>query len=525
MNGQPALHEATKVFVVGAGTMGAGIAEVAARAKHSVRIFDVSEDAVDRALGALGGNLEKSVSKGKLSQELATEIRSRIAPAATLGESADAGLVIEAVAESLPVKRELFGRLEAIVSDETVLATNTSSLSITALANGLRRPERFLGMHFFNPVPFMRLVEVVSGFHTEKSTAEAVLALAKRWGKVPVSARSTPGFVVNRMARPFYGEALALLGERAAEPAVIDRCLRGAGFRMGPCELMDLIGHDVNFAVTESIFQATFGDARFAPSRLQRELVDAGFLGRKSGRGFFEYRESASSRIAATAASTKGSPPPSAKGFPPPSATRVVLHGTGAVVERWSKALAKAGRSFERRENSGFSGLVADGAALRLTDGRPAGAVAAHTGVADTALFDLPLSGDAVSEPPALAWSTARTASDKWQTLAPEWLTAAGFRPQRVGDAAGLVVGRTVAMLINEAADAVLEEVCDAAAADMAMKLGMNFPAGPFEWLETWHAGDVVVLLDHLDDVYRGARYRVSPELRRRAWSSLRRRD
>ncbi len=170
-----------------------------------------------------------------------------------------------------------------------MLATNTSSISVTALANGLAHPGRLVGMHFFNPVPLMKLVEVVSGLHTGTEVAAAIFDLAKAWGKVPVHARSTPGFIVNRIARPYYAETLALLLEQAATPQVLDACLRAAGFRMGPCELMDLIGHDTNFAVTCSVYDANFQDKRYAPSLVQREMVEGGLLGRKSGRGFYAY--------------------------------------------------------------------------------------------------------------------------------------------------------------------------------------------------------------------------------------------
>jgi 3-hydroxybutyryl-CoA dehydrogenase len=174
-----------------------------------------------------------------------------------------------------------------------VLATNTSSISVTAIANGLQHPGRLVGMHFFNPVPLMKLVEVVSGLQTDASVAEAIFELSLAWGKVPVHARSTPGFIVNRIARPYYAETLALLQEQAATPQVLDACLRAAGFRMGPCELMDLIGHDTNFAVTNSVYEANFQDKRYMPSLVQREMVDGGLFGRKSGRGFYTYPEGA----------------------------------------------------------------------------------------------------------------------------------------------------------------------------------------------------------------------------------------
>jgi 3-hydroxybutyryl-CoA dehydrogenase len=229
------------------------------------------------------------VAKGKLDSAEAKAAIARIRPVERLDDAAGVGLVVEAIIENADAKRALFRELEAKVDERCILASNTSSISVTALANGLKAPRRFVGMHFFNPVPLMKLVEVVSGLETDPAVAQAIFELSQRWGKTPVHARSTPGFIVNRIARPYYAETLALLLERAAEPATLDACLRGGGFRMGPCELMDLIGHDTNFAVTESVFAANFFDKRYQPSLVQREMVDGGLLGRKSGRGFFAY--------------------------------------------------------------------------------------------------------------------------------------------------------------------------------------------------------------------------------------------
>lgn len=498
------------VLVVGAGIMGAGIAQVAAQAGHPVRLFDAREGAAAEARAKLAATLDGLVAKGRLEAAAASATLGRIEPVATLEAAVDAGIVVEAIVESLAAKQGLLRQLEALVGEGCVLASNTSSISVTALTQGLRHPGRVVGMHFFNPVPLMKLVEVVSGLQTEAAVAEAVFALAGRWGKVAVHARSTPGFIVNRIARPYYAEALSLLQERATTPAVIDACLRGAGFRMGPCELMDLIGHDTNFSVTESVYAANFGDKRFAPSLVQRELVEGGLLGRKAGRGFFEY-PSGSSRPA-PAGADRGDDLPEL-----PAAARIVLHGQGAAVERWASALEAAGRACERRNESDWTGLEADGAQLRLTDGRPAGRVAAQLQVRDLALFDASLPPGGIPGS-ALAWTVAATASAPWQAQAGAWLRAAGWQDQRVEDAAGLVVARTLAMLINEASDAVLQGVCSAQAADAAMKLGVNYPAGPFEWLAAWDASSVVHLLDHLDDHYRGERYRVSPALRQQAW-------
>ena len=278
------------VAIVGSGTMGAGIAQIAAAAGHRVLVHDARVDAARQAVGKIAAALEKRAAQGKLSRDGASAIVGRIGTCAGLGDLAPAALVVEAIVEDLAAKQGLFRDLESAVGADAVLATNTSSISITAIAAALRRPERLVGMHFFNPVPVMALVEVVSGAATEPQAAETVFATAAAWGKSPVHARSTPGFIVNRVARPFYAEALRVLGEGGGDIATLDAVMREAGgFRMGPFELMDLIGNDVNFAVTRSVHDAFFQDPRFTPSLIQQELVAAGFLGRKSGRGFYRY--------------------------------------------------------------------------------------------------------------------------------------------------------------------------------------------------------------------------------------------
>ncbi len=493
----------TPVLVVGAGIMGAGIAQVAAQAGHAVWLHDTRAGAAAQARDKLATALQGLVAKGRIDAGTAEAAVARITPIAALGDAAGAGLVVEAIIEDLEAKRGLFRELEALLAPDAVLATNTSSISVTAIANGLAHPQRLVGMHFFNPVPLMKLVEVVSGLQTDCAVAAAVFDLAAAWGKTPVHAKSTPGFIVNRIARPYYAETLQLLLEQAAEPAVIDACLRGAGFRMGPCELMDLIGHDTNFAVTQSVYAANFQDKRYMPSLVQAEMVAGGLLGRKTGRGFYGYGEAA------------GVPTlPAYERAGAPYAQRVVLHGTGPLADRLAMALA--GQAFERDTASGWTGLEADGAQLRLTDGRCASALGA-----EVAVFDLPIHPSfAGSEPGTpLAYALSDQASGAWAAMAAQWLRAAGFHAQRVSDVPGLVVARTVAMLINEACDAVHQGVCSEAGADAAMKLGVNYPAGPFEWLARWHAGRIVQLLDALAATYRGERYRVSPALRRRAWA------
>jgi 3-hydroxybutyryl-CoA dehydrogenase len=487
--------------------MGAGIAQIAAQAGHAVLLFDLRDGAAAEAKAKLAKTFDGLVAKGKLGVDAASAALQRIEPVASLRALAPAGVVVEAIVEQLPAKRDLFAQLEGIVGSQAILATNTSSISVTAIANGLQRPQRLVGMHFFNPVPLMKLVEVVSGLQTEVEVATAIFDLAQAWGKVAVHARSTPGFIVNRIARPYYAEALALLHERAAQPQVLDACLKGAGFRMGPCELMDLIGHDTNFAVTQSVYEASFFDKRYVPSLVQREMVDGGLLGRKSGRGFYRYPEGVPAL-------------PVAVHDAPLTAREITVHGHGPIADALEAAATRAlepqGWGPERGFDDEWTGLSIDGARLVLTDGRTATELSRLMQAPDVAVFDRPL-----AVPPAngtaLAYACSARSTEAWRTQAPAWLAALGFAPQPVADAPGLVVARTVAMLINEAADAVLQGVCTPEAADAAMKLGVAYPAGPFEWLADWSESGVIGVLHELDLHYRGERYRISPWLRREA--------
>src|SRR6476469_2145798 len=285
-----ALARDATVAIIGAGAMGSGIAQIAAQAGHPVRLFDTRMGAAEKARATIAQTLQALAAKGKVNAADAAASSARIVAVHALGDCVSARLVIEAIVEDLAEKRALFRELEKVVPASTILASNTSSLSVTAIAAGLRHPGRVAGMHFFNPVPLMKLVEVVAGLATDAATVEMLAATAVAWGKEPVHATSTPGFIVNRCARPFYGEALRLLAEGAADAATIDAVLREAGgFRMGAFELMDLIGNDVNFAVTRSVWEACYHDPRYAPSVLQQERVAAGHFGRKTGRGFFDY--------------------------------------------------------------------------------------------------------------------------------------------------------------------------------------------------------------------------------------------
>ena len=287
------MDRATQVAVIGAGTMGSGIAQVAAQAGHPTLLYDARPGAVDQVLGALRKTLDKLVEKGKLTADQANNVHDRIHPAGALSDLAGCGMVVEAVVEDLAVKKKLFTELEALVTADAVLATNTSSLSVTAIAAACTRPERVLGLHFFNPAPLLPLVEVVPGLATSTDLAARTADLMRAWGKTPVLCKDTPGFIVNRVARPFYGESIRIFEEGIADMPTIDAALKGAGFRMGPFELMDLIGNDINFTVTRTVWESFFYDPRYKPSITQQRQVESGRLGRKSGRGYYNYTDGA----------------------------------------------------------------------------------------------------------------------------------------------------------------------------------------------------------------------------------------
>lgn len=278
------------IGILGSGTMGSGIAQVAAQSGFNVLLYDVSADALQKAMEKVKEELARGVKKGRLTQQQADTALGNIHVHSTLNPLQRSDFIVEAAVEDLSIKRELFKRLDEVLPSNTVLASNTSSFSITSLAPATKRATVVVGMHFFNPPSIMKLVEVVRGKQTSDETVKATCELAMTLGKVPVVCKDTPGFIVNRVARPFYGEALRLLGEGVASVDEIDRIVRlSGGFKMGPFELMDLIGIDVNFAVTKSMYEQYFHEPRFRPHTIQRQMIEAGTLGRKTKRGFYSY--------------------------------------------------------------------------------------------------------------------------------------------------------------------------------------------------------------------------------------------
>jgi len=460
------------VAVIGSGIMGAGIAEVAASYGHPVLVYDINADAISRAIDGIRTRLESRVARGKLSAQASEQTLQRLMPVTDIHALAAADLVIEAASEQMAVKKALFAELAEICPAKTLLTSNTSSISITAIAADLRHPERVAGLHFFNPAPVMKLVEVVSGLATSGEVVEQLSQLAVNWGKQPVRCQSTPGFIVNRVARPYYAEAWRALEEQVAAPEVIDAALRdGAGFPMGPLELTDMIGQDVNFAVTCSVFNAFWQERRFLPSLVQQELVLAGRFGKKSGQGVYSWR----------------SEKPAVNWLEPVSDTYSAMQ-----VQRGSDGVTEI-----------------DGLLLIETQGETAQALANRYGqpvvVCDRQEGDVAVIAAAASNPASA-------------TLKAVWhLQQQGKRVLQVADYPGLLIWRTVAMIVNEALDALQKGVASEQDIDTAMRLGVNYPRGPLAWGEQLGWQRLLRLLENLQRHYGEERYRPSSLLRQRA--------
>jgi|SRR5690625_4108707 len=279
------------ISIIGAGTMGSGIAQVAATAGCSVKLYDTQKEALEKSEQALEKILRRITDRGRITEEEKNRIQSNISYVETLEELSDADLTIEAIIEDIDIKKKVFRELEKIQRKDAIIASNTSSIPIAGIAAALENPERVIGIHFFNPAPLMALVEIIPAVQTSDEVKNKVIKVIKDWGKVGVVAKDTPGFIVNRVARPFYGEALRIYEEGAASFAEIDNAMKGIGFRMGPFELMDFIGNDVNYSVTETVFQEFYYDPRYKPSFTQKRYAQAGYLGRKSGRGYYHYQD------------------------------------------------------------------------------------------------------------------------------------------------------------------------------------------------------------------------------------------
>ena len=500
-----ALKKDNLVGVIGAGTMGAGIAQVAAAAGHSVILFDVAIGAAQKGLDSVRSGLEKLVARGKKTQQEVDALCARIIPSESIQSLSDVSLVVEAIVEDLDIKRRVFAELESLCRADTIIASNTSSISISALAADLEYPERLVGMHFFNPAAILKLVEVVSGLHTSPDIAEMVFETAANWGKTPVHAKSTPGFIVNRIARPYYSEGLRSLNEQAASVATIDAIMRGAGgFRMGPFELTDLIGQDINKAVSESVYAAYFGDKRFQPSVLQAELVAGGLLGRKTQRGFYDY-------------SLESQPQPDFLPLEASSQCRsVTVYGDLGAACELIEMIEKSDMALQIEPADQPYIQIGD-TRLQLTDGNTVSQTAADTGNNNLVFFDLARSYTCCD---CVAISAACQANEQATADVHAFFVGLGKRVALIKDVPGMLLMRTVCMLVNEAADAVNQGVCAPADVDTAMKLGVNYPEGPMEWGARLGYQHVVTILRNLQHSYGEERYRCSPWLQNAQYSA-----
>jgi 3-hydroxybutyryl-CoA dehydrogenase len=454
---------AKTIGVVGAGTMGSGIAQLACKAGATTLLHDPIQTALERGAAGVLKGLEKEAAKGKLTPEQARAAGERLLPVEELEQLSSCELVIEAAPERLDVKHELYARLSEIVKDDCVLASNTSSLPITAVAAGATHPERVVGMHFFNPAPLMRLLEVIAGVLSDERALTLARATGIAMGKDVIEAADVPGFIVNRCNRPFGLEALRLLQERIADVETIDRIVRvGGGFKMGPFELSDLVGVDTGFDVSKSFYELSFGEPRWRPSPIQARQVAAGLHGRKTGRGYYDYGGEGAHRPADP--------------DPPALSAGAVVTGDGPVADAL-RALA-AGKSGPEIVVNGLGGTV---------DGEPFYAIA----------------------PLALVEVTGEAGDKTFKGL--------GLHIAHVQEAPGGVLPRIVCQLVNECAFALGEGVGSAQDIDTGMVLGLNHPRGPLAWGEQIGFERVLAQLDALCEHYREERYRPAPELGRLA--------
>ncbi len=484
--------------VVGAGVMGRGIARVAAQAEMRVLLHDASEGVAAQAVVDIHDALQASVRKGRLTAEAAGAAMACLQPVSSLSDLRNADIVIEAIVEDLPTKHALFSALEETVGTTCVLATNTSSLSVTAIAGACESPERVVGVHFFNPVPAMKLVEVIDGARSDPAVGDAMMALVRRIGHTPVRVRDTPGFLVNHAGRGFGTEALRILAEGVAEPPVIDTILREqAGFRLGPFELLDLVGLDVAVPVMESVYRQFWDEPRFRPSPILVQRRAAGLLGMKSGEGFYRYREG---RRVATSALT----PPR---VPTPSV--------------WISAAEPALADAARTLLSGLGASIDGGttpSAMSICVVTPVGddvtscAVREQLDATRTVALDVVFSN---ATHRVLMRSPITT--PEVQTQMESLLTSDGGGVSTIHDSAGLVAQRVVALIVNIACDIAQQGIAAPADIDLAVTLGLGYPRGPLAWGDALGAPTVARILTRLHALSGDPRYRLSPWLRRRA--------
>ena len=492
------------VGLVGAGAMGRGIAQIAAQGGCQVLLFDAQSGAADTARAAVQEQWQRLLSKGRISEEQLQAWSARLQPVADMAALKDCTLVVEAIVERLDIKQAVFAQLEAVVAPDAVLVSNTSSLSVTQIAAGLQRPARFAGLHFFNPVPLMKVVEVIAGLKTDPALCDTLAQAVRQWGHQPVQAQDTPGFIVNHAGRGYNTEALRIVGEGIADFATIDRILRDqAGFRLGPFELMDLTALDVSHPVMEAIYRQYYDEPRYRPSVITAQRLAGGVVGKKAGQGFYRYDNGR--------AQVPPEPPvPDVAVLPPvwvsPQATRraalcALLHTLGAELETQATPSAQAL-------------IVVAPLGLDVS----AAAVAEHLDATRTVGIDL-LIDDCATQRRVLATNPATRAD--MRAAAHALFARDGKAVSVVRDSGGFVTQRVLATIVNIAADICQQRICTPQDLETAVTLGLGYPQGPLALGERWGAERVLQVLENLQTVYGDPRYRPSPWLRRRALLGL----
>lgn len=487
------------VGVAGAGAMGRGIAQIAAQAGSTVLLYDTQPEAVQRAVADLASQWDKLQQKGRMDAAAVQACKDRLRPATSLQDLAGCRLVVEAIVERLDIKKQLFSELEGIVAADAVLATNTSSLSVTAIAAALKHPERFAGYHFFNPVPLMKVVEVIAGLKTSPAVCEQLATFARQMGHTPVQAQDTPGFIVNHAGRGYNTEALRVVGEGVADFATIDRILRDqAGFRLGPFELMDLTALDVSHPVMESIYRQYYDEPRYRPSVITAQRLAGGVVGRKSGEGFYRYEDGKAVVPAEPAA-------PQVAELPP-----VWVSTRAARRAELLQLLKDLGATIETGQSPSLQALTI---VAPLGFDVTTVAVVERLDPSRTVGIDL-LVEDAATRRRVLATNPATRADMRDAAHA---LFARDGKPVSViRDSGGFVTQRVLATIVNIAADICQQRICTPKDLETAVTLGLGYPMGPLAMGDRWGPTNVLEVLFNMQTVYGDPRYRPSPWLRRR---------
>ncbi|OWW20956.1 3-hydroxyacyl-CoA dehydrogenase [Noviherbaspirillum denitrificans] len=488
----------TTIGIVGAGAMGRGIAQIASMANVRVRLFDLRPGAAQEARASVIGQLERLCEKGKLDASAVADAGALIEPAATLDAMADCQAVVEAIVENIDAKRDLFRALEGIVAPDCILATNTSSLSVTAIAAAVARPERVAGFHFFNPVPLMKVVEVIGGVLTADSVTQSLLDLGRRFGHTAVLARDTPGFIVNHAGRGYVTEALRIAQENVAGFAQIDEVLRdAAGFKLGPFQLMDLTGLDVSHPVMESIYQQYYQEPRYRPSVITAQRLEAGLLGRKSQRGFYRYDGEDTAAAESSAVAWDG--PVWIDAFDP------------AVRAKATALLARCGVEPVAQPTAGALCIV-------TPLGEDVSTCVARRALDPERTIGLDL---LIDDPRRVTLMTNPATDTKIALRAKAMFAQASLPATLIDDSAGFIVQRVLATIVNIGCDIVQQGICTPEDLDSAVELGLGYPHGPLTWGDRIGPARVLAVLHNLHRLTGDPRYRPSPWLTRRAQLGL----